>query len=129
MAWVGKEFTLRALGSTAAERSFNNAIGLDPNCGLAWLGVTVSAGDLYGGGYQIFDKAVKLNPKYATDLFSDRSMSLNFKREVFLKEGFPRTSEATKSNVAPVPPPVPQKTAVERFAELNKIKKNATKQN
>ena len=115
MAWVGKEFALGAAAQANTQvadpffdafyHAFDAAIGLDPNCGLAWIGnaPSIDPYNLNGPAAQIFNKAVELNPKYAADLLSGRSTNSNFKREVFLKEGFPRNSEGTRLYVAHVP--------------------------
>jgi tetratricopeptide (TPR) repeat protein len=124
-AWAGRGFALLAIdfstsntmGTTEASReAFDQVVALDPDYGVAWI---------YGGWgtpfvpsiyYEALDKAVKLNPSYATEILSDTKGTLSFQRMLFLKEGCPRA----RLNAAPVPPPVPQKTVAESFAELNK---------
>lgn len=121
-AWAGTGFALLALRYLApqidvvnrANAAFDRAIALDPNYGLAWLGAFIlGRSNLIGP-----DKAIALNPRYATTLVDSRdyTKTLSFQRMVFLKEGSPRTLKAA----APVPPPVPQKSVAEGFAELNK---------
>jgi len=125
-AWAGTGFALLALRYLPppidvvdrANAAFDRAIALDPNYGLAWLGAFIlGRSNLIGP-----DKAIALNPRYATTLVDsmDYTKTLSFQRMVFLKEGSPRTLKAA----ALVPPPVPQKSLADRFTELNK---NATK--
>jgi len=127
-AWVGKGFAILSLSDNPFESfdAFDQAISLDPNYGIAWIGELVA--EDYLGSMDLALKAGQLNPKYAADLFTDYGETLSFQRKVFLNEGRPRTSEATRLNAALLPPTVPQKTVAERFTELNKIKKSATKQ-
>ncbi len=125
-AWAGTGFALLALRYLAppidvvdrATAAFDRAIALDPNYGMAWLGAFIlGRTNLIGP-----DKALTLNPKYATTLVDSRdyTKTLSFQRMVFLKEGNPRTLKAK----ALVLPPAPQKSFAGRFTELSK---NATK--
>jgi tetratricopeptide (TPR) repeat protein len=100
-AWVGKGFALLALDLLSETlNAFNQAIALDPNHGLAWIGkLFVYSPHQFNTFFNadIFDKAIKLNPNYAARLVASSYYgNLSFQREVFLKGGCPRTSEATR---------------------------------
>ncbi|MDD1757109.1 MAG: tetratricopeptide repeat protein [Methanotrichaceae archaeon] len=99
-ASVGRGFALLALGFSGrrfeanynANKAFDLAIALVPNYGIAWIGkwstINRGEGEYYGSAADTLDKAVTLNPIYATDLlYSEYSSTLGFQREVFLKEG------------------------------------------
>ena len=82
-AWVGRGFALLVISyfPSASLDSFDRAISLDSNDPLAWIGKR----DAYATADAV-EKAVQLNPSYATEILSDTSTTLSFQREVFLKE-------------------------------------------
>ena len=122
--WFTKGFILQNLSKyVEAIQAFNEAIELNPKCLDAWVGkgFALHALSYDTEAQDALDKAIQIDRKNATDLFSQYSKNLSFRKKVSLKEGCgcKKTSGIQPGNV--------RKTVVERFAELNKIKKNVTK--
>jgi tetratricopeptide (TPR) repeat protein len=87
-ARVGKGFALLEFVDFPFEPrdAFDHAIALDTNYGIAWIGAYLSGGSYNWGAVTSLNNAARLNPKCATDLFTEYGETLSFQREVFLKD-------------------------------------------